>query len=208
MSLKYWPTQTTPTLALKQKGVVLLITLIVLVAMTLAAISLIRSVDTTNVIAGNLAFHSAATDASDIGVGEASVLLNAIGIAKNLDCTPGINCTAGYLPKHEPHLEPPAANTTWTSYWNNVSGASVAVTPLNAPAGYAINYVIERLCQTNAYAANQCFSAVPIENVARIGCDADPNIPCPPTILSYYRVTVRTAGPRNTVSFVQSILAM
>ncbi|MEQ1533457.1 MAG: hypothetical protein HOO97_04810 [Sideroxydans sp.] len=207
MSLKHMHPH--PALALKQKGVVLLITLIVLVAMTLAAISLIRSVDTTNVIAGNLAFHSAATDASDIGIDDASVLLRSIFNTNQgalLNCTPGINCQAGYLPKHEPHLEPPTANTTWNTYWNNVGGNSIAAN--NAPAGYAVNYIIERLCQADSAVANQCFTAVPIENTGRIGCDADPNIPCPPTVLTYYRVTVRTAGPRNTVSFVQSILAM
>ena len=40
----------------KQSGVVLFISLIILVAMSLAGIALIRSVDTSNLIAGNLAF--------------------------------------------------------------------------------------------------------------------------------------------------------
>jgi Tfp pilus assembly protein PilX len=39
-----------------QQGVVLLMALIMLVALTLAGIALVRSVDTTNLIAGNLAF--------------------------------------------------------------------------------------------------------------------------------------------------------
>ena len=40
-----------------QRGVVLFIALIVMVAMSLAAIALIRSVDTTNILIGNLAFR-------------------------------------------------------------------------------------------------------------------------------------------------------
>src|SRR6266700_2071527 len=43
----------------RQRGVVLFIALIVMVAMSLAAIALIRSVDTTNAIVGNLAFRMA-----------------------------------------------------------------------------------------------------------------------------------------------------
>src|SRR4051794_33864237 len=49
----------------RQQGVVLLIALIVLVAMTLAGIGLVRSVDTGNMVAGNLAFKQGATLAGD-----------------------------------------------------------------------------------------------------------------------------------------------
>ena len=48
-----------------QDGVVLFIALIVLVAMTLAGIAVMRSVDTNVLIAGNLAFRNAATSAGD-----------------------------------------------------------------------------------------------------------------------------------------------
>ena len=41
---------------IKQRGVVLFIALIALVAMSLAAVALVRSVDTATIIAGNLAF--------------------------------------------------------------------------------------------------------------------------------------------------------
>src|SRR5450755_883852 len=43
----------------RQRGVVLFVSLIVMVALSLAAIALIRSVDTTNAIVGNLAFRLA-----------------------------------------------------------------------------------------------------------------------------------------------------
>lgn len=51
----------------KQRGVVLLIALIILVAMTLAGIGMMRSVDTGNLISGNLAFRQATLNASDAG---------------------------------------------------------------------------------------------------------------------------------------------
>ena len=51
-----------------QQGVVLVIALIVLVAMTLTGIGLMRSVDTNVQIAGNLAFRNAALGAADAGI--------------------------------------------------------------------------------------------------------------------------------------------
>ncbi len=51
-----------------QRGVILIITLIVLVAMTLASIAMVRSVDTSTVIAGNLAFKQSATASGDAGL--------------------------------------------------------------------------------------------------------------------------------------------
>ena len=51
-----------------QRGVVLVISLIVLVALTLAGIALVRSTDTANVIAGNMAFRMGALQAVDTGV--------------------------------------------------------------------------------------------------------------------------------------------
>lgn len=196
----------------KQSGIVLVITLIVLVAMTLAAISLIRSVDTTNVIAGNLAFHSSATDAADMGIAQAATLLTGVFTAKGLYCDqtlpPPAGCMSGYRSRVEPHLEPPYPNTTWDSFWANVSvNAKNAVNP---PNGFTVGYVVERICDNTDPDAT-CSKAVPIPDVtcgSGGGSRDAPATICLPISLTYYRVTVRSAGPRNTVSYVQTILAM
>ena len=51
-----------------QRGVVLMVSLIILVALTLGGLALVRSVGTANFIAGNLAFQQAATHASQSGI--------------------------------------------------------------------------------------------------------------------------------------------
>jgi flagellin-like protein len=51
--------------AFRERGVVLIIALIVLVAMTLVAIGTLRSVDTSNVVAGNLGFKQATLNGTD-----------------------------------------------------------------------------------------------------------------------------------------------
>jgi type IV pilus assembly protein PilX len=48
-----------------ERGVVLLVALIILVALTLAGVALIRSVDTANIIAGNLSFRESAVHAGE-----------------------------------------------------------------------------------------------------------------------------------------------
>jgi Tfp pilus assembly protein PilX len=48
-----------------QRGVVLLVALIILVALTLSGVALIRSVDTANLIAGNQSFHQSAVHAGE-----------------------------------------------------------------------------------------------------------------------------------------------
>ena len=50
---------------LKQRGVVLFLTLVALLAMSLAAVALIRSVDTSTLIAGNLAFKQSAMSSAN-----------------------------------------------------------------------------------------------------------------------------------------------
>ena len=61
----------------RQRGVVVLVAIIVLVVMLLAGIALVRSIDTTNVIAGNLAFQQSATHSADTGVEAAIAWLEA-----------------------------------------------------------------------------------------------------------------------------------
>ncbi len=54
-----------------QRGVVMFIALLVMVALSLAGIALIRSADTATVVAGNLAFKQAAASAVDRSVEQA-----------------------------------------------------------------------------------------------------------------------------------------
>ena len=59
----------------QQRGVVLFLALIALVIMSLAAVALIRSVDTNTLIAGNLSFKQAATTSADAGTEAAIAML-------------------------------------------------------------------------------------------------------------------------------------
>src|SRR5436190_14605176 len=59
----------------RERGVVLFVALIVMVALSLAAIALVRSVDTTNTVIGNLAFRQASILPANLAIEEAAAAL-------------------------------------------------------------------------------------------------------------------------------------
>src|SRR6187399_3021659 len=60
-----------PRFARRERGVVMFIALLVMVALSLAGIALIRSADTATVVSGNLAFKQAAVYAVDRSIEQA-----------------------------------------------------------------------------------------------------------------------------------------
>ena len=75
--------------ARSQRGTILFIALIVLVAMSLAGIALMRSVDTNVLIAANLAFRQGATAGGDWGVEDARAWISGNAAILNDDMPPG-----------------------------------------------------------------------------------------------------------------------
>lgn len=190
-----------------QSGVTLVIVMIVLVAMTLAAISLVRSVETTNLIAGNLSFQQAATHSGDTGVERAANWLaaNAAGVVlENDDATNGY--VAGGL-NVGPNLSasPPQS---WNDYWVNTLAARAVKLPED-PAKNTVSYVIDRLC-TNAGSATGGAACVdsPAITVASGNSEEAGEKQLNASTGIYYRITVRIDGPRNTVSYVQAFVSM
>ncbi|HWQ37019.1 MAG TPA: hypothetical protein VNM24_00195 [Burkholderiales bacterium] len=191
----------------RQHGVVLVIALIVLVAMTLAAVGMTRSIDTANVIAGNLGFKQSALNATDKGIEAAYQWLVARAGTATLNNS---DLTAGYyssMPGSEPDW---TASATWNDAVDLDGGAA-------DPAGNVVSYLIHRMCTCPdaAYngncaggAANQCALSMPTGAGATGGSMAVGAVVFEGTPQVYYRVTVRTAGPRNTQSYVQSMIAV
>lgn len=190
----------------KQRGVVLLITLIVLVVMTLGAIALVRSADTTNVIAGNLSFHQAATHSGDAGTEAAVAWLesqNAGGFLYNN------NFALGYSAIRQD----PAAGQSWDNFWTTLLAGQSRQINGGAPdaAGNTVSYAIHRMCNATgdpSTSATGCSvsvvasvnSGASSQGVSEIGLQYSSQV--------YYRITSRIVGPRNTVSYVQAIVAL
>jgi Tfp pilus assembly protein PilX len=204
-----------PSLAGAQRGVVLFIALLVMVALSLAGIALIRSADTATIVAGNLAFKQAAASAVDRSIEQAidrlfnpvaNLSLSNPAITDTKVDLPAENYYAcvrddtgtGCLPASAPIPEIPAALKT---------KAAAAALNASVPVDAADNrsyYVIERMCANPgaAFPDNCNLSA------AALGADAGTQHyeALTRTGGAFYRVTVRVDGPRNTVAYAQAIL--
>lgn len=201
----------------RQKGVVLLIALIVLVAMTLAGIALVRSVDTGNLVAGNMAFKQGATLAADGGTEAAINWLTPLNGTVDLYTN---NVAAGYYATSQSTLDPTNRHSSATLPavdWddNNCSGLLFSVCIKPAPAitvgDNSVAYIIHRLCKIESdpnSIDNSCVtyqsgsSTSPKRGEIKYGDDKrfEP-LPGP-----YYRIVSRVKGPRNTVSFVEAMI--
>ncbi|MFZ2302445.1 MAG: hypothetical protein WAW10_11335 [Gallionella sp.] len=190
----------------KQGGVTLLITLIILVAMTLTAISLMRSMDTTNIIAGNLAFQQSATRSADTGV-EAAILW----MQNNISTLQNDSFANGYSSS----FTNPAAGQSWDNFFTvTLAGRTLTVitaNPGNTDAvGNTVTYAIERLCRyANLSGTPAGCTATPVVAGGGTGSSEDAGtVQLNASSQQYYRITSRTIGPHNAKSYVQAIVAM
>lgn len=184
------------------RGAVLIISLIVLVAMTLGGIAILRSVDTTTLIAGNLAFKQRAMHAADTGITTAMNWLLA-----NKGTLANDNAAEGYF-----------SSQPFT--WNNASSWTNAKVIGTDAAGNRVSYIVHRMCTcaNTAYngtcadgtTANQCGIDNPTASTTVKPQEGDTfqvgGIVFPSTGSVYYRVTVRSQGPRNTESYIQAMV--
>lgn len=182
----------------RQGGVVLFMALIALVAMTLAAVALVRSVDSGAMVAGNLAFRQAATRTADIGIEAATSWLKATYTAnKTIDVAtelshPFNNDSGGY---YSNMVEDPRTRTGWTV--------------VGSYAGNQVSYIIERMCETAGKLPEdaRCQGDPDADNNSHKVCHYNENCGQIKTIGSqYYRITARAQGPKNTLSFVQALV--
>ncbi len=197
--------------AMRQQGAVLLIALIVLVAMTLAGIGLVRSVDTGNLVAGNMAFKQGLTFAADTGTEAAVVWLDSRQAGALVQAN---QTAAGYYATSQPNLDITNSLNNedldavdWDN--NNCDGLphKDCIDPSTAIniGGNSVSYIIHRLCtNTGAVDKNSCLVYASNPSPCRGGpseCPPDSRKDAP-----YYRITSRVLGPKNTLSFVQTVV--
>lgn len=191
--------------AARQRGASLFIALVALVAMLLAAIALIRSVDTATVIAGNLAFKQSSTLSAEIALNNASDWLSATSLATPADLE-NDGAAAGYY-----------ATSTGLNLMNDATwaaGVSAVATGTGIVAGVdtsgnSIRFVIQRMCQaTGAATTGNCLfgSATAFSGSQAIKDATESGGTTTLSASPMYRVTAKVTGPRNTVSYIQGFL--
>jgi type IV pilus assembly protein PilX len=195
-----------------ERGVVVFIALIVLVAMMLAGLATLRSSGTAILTAGNLGFRQGATVSGDLGTESGLAWL----VAQGPVTLEARNPTRGYYATWN-DLEPPlAAGQTFTpSTWGeaNWRDAAKAVQVNNGAvdsAGNRVSFVIHRMCAvagpiagTGAPANQEC---VTLTDPGKGGPKESGQLALTGTSQVYYRITARIEGPKNTVSYVQTMV--
>lgn len=202
----------------------MLLALIALMVLSLTAVALIRSVDTGTLIIGNIGFKQDSIETSSIGAENA---MNWLQSQASLDNDIPVN---GYYASSLDKLDPTGSNTVATNKlvlvdWdgtgdcpnnkaNTFESCDTRPFPLaaNAPFvnGNKVQWVITRLCNaagpfsdTNACARPTAVGATTASDRGELtsGGRISDSVAGP-----YYRIVVRTQGPRNTVSFTETIV--
>lgn len=192
----------------RQQGMVATLTaIIVLIATLLAALALMTSVDTSNLIAGNLSFKQAIVQEAERAYVEAKANIPFTGAASETTNT-GIGFYANYQSSTDPSLPdiPDVVNPA-------VGTPSGKLMPALS-TGNKVQYVVERLCQNTGTASppgptpgvNPCIIPGATFSAGTHGTRDDTGANLPAGVLPAYRLTVRVDGPKGTGGFVQTIL--
>jgi type IV pilus assembly protein PilX len=177
----------------RQRGIVLIVTLVALAMMSLAGAALMRAVDTATAVAGNLAFRQASIPAANAAIETAiAALSDANAIADRERDLPAQNYYAWRQPGED------ARGVPWLLQQLDRYPAESRAP--DGGDGNTLRYVIERICLRpgSATAAN-CALARPAAT-AGAGPEASPR--GTPMV----RITVRVDGPQQTMSLVQAIV--
>ncbi len=196
--------QRNPIASGRAGGAALLIALVVLASLMLGTVGLVRSMETGNLLAGNLAFKRASLNAADVGAERAIAWLS-----DRVD-TSLVNqdvAEAGYYASDAGQWDMTGnregtgwSRVDWDANQCNPAQKGASATCVKPAAaislpgsGNVIGYVIHRLCSSGGAinaVGNQCQAWRPANGAASV----------------YYRITVRVTGPRNTRSYTETVV--
>ncbi len=202
----------------RQAGVSLFLALIALVALVLAGLALIRSVNTGTLVIGNLGFKEDATVSGDRATEAAIAWLTTNFSSTNADVP-----SSGYYSTSLEILDPTGASTAsralvdWDGDSCAYAGTSTYSSCLSPSAAVSVNgneakYLIARLCQVSGdpnAAGNTCAKPVASSSTAspkrgELKYGEDKRFAG--TLTPYFRIVVRIKGARNTVSYTETIV--
>ena len=182
----------------QQGGAVLFVTLVVLVLLALGAVSVVRSMDTTNLIAGNFAFKQAAMQASD------RAITDGMNNLANIVASGGGNTDVNnrYFALRQTSVD--ALGIPAAIDWTKVSCADetgAAVAKCDESTGkYRIQYYIERQCDAAPTLADP--------KDIKTKCDYEVRTATPAEQIAIrYRIIIRVRGPRNATGIYEVMVS-
>jgi len=106
-------------------------------------------------------------------------------------------------------LQDPSPGKSWNQWWTSVAVPRGVVVMAQNYAGYTSSYTIDRLCQLAqdplAVGSNCSKSSYQVttgsdQTAGSQGLNSVSQV--------YYRITIRIDGPRNTLSYIQTIVSL
>jgi type IV pilus assembly protein PilX len=195
-----------------QRGVSLIIAIIILGAMMLSGIAMFRKLSASAVIVGNLSSTNSAIASADRGAENARTWLITQGTASLYTSSAGYFSAHCYMSAADEAFRPncnvtttPSAFDPFAFDWTGANQSTLVTS--NDGAGNEIRTVTHRLCDTSGSldVANQsCVLAL----TTGAGSGGRSTVGYGGQQLStsmkpYYRITTRVAGPRNAVVYTQ-----
>jgi len=170
----------------RQAGVSLILVLIALALLLVGSVALLRSSEVSSLVAGNVSFKEAATQATDLGISSAAKALQAM---TDVDS----NVANAYYATRQAE---DAYGLPTTVNWSTV--------PSSAVGNYNVQYVIERLCNTTP--VTDPSASCMVRDQAAPGSNKAGSLVYNNPASIYYRITVQVTGPKNATSFVQALV--
>ena len=203
-----------------QRGISLVITLVVLVIITLSSVAMMATLKSGTSASANIAFRQAATRTADVGVQSALQWFTGKSTAtlEQNSTTGGRYYATGEGTNSGCTKDDPATGVAYTTFSPDhyrfddstvgTDGLPCAVRDANSPSGYSVFYVIHRM----ASAVGSCTT---------VGCMKPTGLSCANSTAqagksnefdfdsastTYYRITVKVVGPRQNNRYVQAFV--
>lgn len=182
----------------REGGAVLLITLILLVLLLLSTVALMRSSETSLIMAGNLAFKRDLTNQGERGMTKAIAAFKSGALSSSSARTDNLLSSNYFATAQASDSHGLPIMLLKDSAFTGTAGDIT-----DSASGVTIRYMVDRLCNsTGAFDYNTCVSLRSMPNKG-----ADVTRPDPVSANEYrpvYRISVRVTGPRNTQAYLQS----
>ncbi len=186
-----------------QRGYMLMLVLVALVAMMVSGIALVRSIDTNQLVAGNLASRNSTLHSADLAVQEAVNWIQA-------NATSGV--LNGDVPASGYYAEAQTFNFTAAGTWTQCTTTSGATPCYNSNdgAGNQVSWVVDRMCAIagSPNAAGQFCSALNAGASSSGGSYSSDAINFAGAPKNFYRISIQVVGPRNTTTLSQAFVTL
>lgn len=167
-----------------QRGVTMVVVLILLTVMLLGGMALARMTEVGTLAAGNAAFRESAMQVSEVGINTAFEAMKAL-TDENTDSGNWYRAT---------QLAQDA---------NGVPTFDFDTAPAVTVGAYTVSYVVDRVC-TGAMPVTEPLRQCLLKQIPQIESASNRERPDPPTARQF-RITVRVTGPKDTLTWVQAL---